>query len=665
LFQILTRRRFINTTAMAFLGNWLTGCGKPDGRDSGSGAIDGQHGKSDASPISAKHPSRYHEAPMLAEKVARGELPSVDERLPRVPYVRQVPSIGRYGGTLYDQAESQGGRFHLDGALIAGPQETDNDGRIIRPHLCDRVEFSRDYREYVFHIREGLKWSDGVELTADDVMWWWKHEQNNKSLYPEGPRTIWKVGNEYARFEKLDKQTFQIGFSKPFRPGRNASAHEWMSFGGFFCQPSHWMKQFHIDFNPRADALAKKQGYQAWYQLYKEREEMMRGAHTGKPHVGPWTRVVSETTHDIYERNPYYAEVDPAGNQLPYIDRIYVSVIEERKLREARIATGAVSEGPAELTQIFIYKKNQKQADYQIKKWRLANGSECMFAFNLNHKNPVKKKIYNDLRFRQAMSVAIDRKRINESLYYGLAKPCQATLNPNTSFFDPSWLSYCAEHDPNRANALLDEMGLRWDEKHQYRRQPDGRRLATIIVFNKQLFPVELLEFVRKDWDRVGMETVIKETDFRFRQETCQAAKHDCTCWNGDTVEEIAVYLPWFSKWNPHRELYYAIDWWYWYYTGGKTGEKPPAEWLQQFNRMADWYQAESDAEYRRLGHAVWDFFTKQLVCIGSVAYAPQPIVVKNGLRNVKDSVKMGYGTGWAKSYDVQAYYWDQPEKHL
>jgi len=80
---------------------------------------------------------------------------------------------------------------------------------------------------------------------------------------------------------------------------------------------------------------------------------------------------------------------------------------------------------------------------------------------------------------------------------------------------------------------------------------------------------------------------------------------------------------------------------------------------------MADWYQSKSDEEYRRLGRAVWDFFSKQLVCIGSVAYAPQPIVVKNGLRNVKDGVKMGYGTGWAKSYDVQAYYWDEPEKRL
>jgi peptide/nickel transport system substrate-binding protein len=607
----------------------------------------------------------YQEAPMLAEKVARGDLPPVQQRLPKTPFVRQVKSVGNYGGTLYDQTSGQGGRFFFDGALVAGPQETDNDGVDIRPHLCDEVIINDDFTEFTFHIREGLKWSDGVEMTSDDIIWWWEYEQNNKDIYPEGPRTAWKVGEDYANFEKIDKLTFKISFPVSFRPCLNVTAHEWASFGSYFGQPAHWMKQFHIDFNPKADELAQKNGYQKWYQLYKEREELMRGGHVGKPHVGPWTRIVSETTHEIYERNPYYAEVDQDGNQLPYIDRIYVSVVEDRKLRDARTATGGVSQGRAQITQVFVYKKNTKQADYFLKNWQLANSSECMFAFNLNHKDPVLKKIYNDLRFRQAMSYALNRRRINETLYFGLAQEVQATLNPKTSYFDPAWLSYCADYQIDKANALLDEAGLVWDNKHEYRLRPDGKRLSTIVIFNRQTFPVELLELVRKDWVNVGMETIIKETDFRFRQEKCRSADHDCTCWNADLVEEIAAYLPWATKWNPHRALYYAIDWWYWYYTGGRTGEKPPQHWIDQFNRMAAWYKAKSDAEYQQLGHAVWDFFTRQLVCIGTVGYAPQPMVVKNGLQNVKDNIKMGYGTVWAKSYDVQSYYWNHPEKHL
>jgi len=599
---------------------------------------------------------------MLAERVAAGELPPVEQRLPKNPFVRHARQIGKYGGTLYDQTGSPGGRFHLDGALIAGAQETDNDGEIIRPHLCDRVDVNQDYSEFTFHIREGLRWSDGVDLTADDVLWWWQHEQRNPVIFPEGPRTF-KVGNDYAEFSKLDRWTFRIKFPTSFRPCLNMSASEWMAFGSYFGQPSHWMKQFHADFNPKADELARQNGFGSWYQYYTMMMEYMH-PHVNKPHVGPWFRAASTTTYDIYERNPYFAEVDQEGNQLPYIDRIYVQVVEDQKLQTARRATGAVSEGLCEMSQISVFTRNAARADYNIKHWRLANGSECMFAFNLNHKDPVKRRIYNDLKFRQALSYAINRRRINEILYFGQAKEWQATLSPKVSFFDPSWLEYCARYDQDEANRLLDEAGLRWDKERRSRLGPDGQRFVSVVIYNQQAFPAELLEFVRQDWAEVGVEVIMKETDFRFREWVCRAGDQDCTCWNADLVEEVAAYLPWATKWNPQEVLFYARDWWLWYYNSGQSGIEPPQRWKDQFERMAAWYRAKSVEEYRRLGHAVWDFFSRQLVCIGTVGYAPQPVVIKNGLRNVSDTLTIGYGTVWAKSYMVQTYYWDFPEDH-
>ena len=119
---------------------------------------------------SASPQARFKEPPMLAKLVSAGKLAPVEQRLPRTPFVRLVHKVGKYGGTLYDQAASPGGRFHLDGALIASAQETDNSGEIIRPYLCDRVTFNPDYTEFTFHIREGLKWSDGVPYTADDII---------------------------------------------------------------------------------------------------------------------------------------------------------------------------------------------------------------------------------------------------------------------------------------------------------------------------------------------------------------------------------------------------------------------------------------------------------------------------------------------------------------
>ena len=183
------------------------------------------------------------------------------------------------------------------------------------------------------------------------------------------------------------------------------------------------------------------------------------------------------------------------------------------------------------------------------------------------------------------------------------------------------------------------------------------------MIFNQQTFPEELLEFVRQDWAQVGVEVVMKETDFRYREWVCLAGKQDCTCWNADMVEEIAAYLPWVTKWNPQEVLFYALDWWLWFYSNGQSGVEPPEEWKDQFNRMSAWYRATTVEQYRQLGHAVWDFFSRQLVCIGTVAYSPQPVVVKNGLRNVSDSLTIGYGTLWAKSYMVQSYFWDTEQE--
>lgn len=611
---------------------------------------------------SASPQLRCKEAPMLAKLVSAGKLPPVEQRLPRNPFIRQVQQVGKYGGTLYDQAASPGGRFHLDGALIASAQETDNTGEIIRPYLCDRVTFNPDYTEFTFHIRDGLKWSDGVEVTADDVLWWWKHEQCNRTIFPSGPLSF-KIGNVYPEFSKDDRLTFRIKFPTPLRPCLNISVSEWMSFGSYFAQPAHWIKQFHIDFNPKADEESRKKGFGSWYQYYVMVMDYMHPV-VGKPHLGPWFRAVSTTTHDIYERNPYFAEIDQEGNQLPYIDQIFVQVVEDQSLQTARRAAGGVSEGLCDMSQIAVFTSNAHRAGYDIKHWWLADSSECMFAFNLNHKNLIKRSVYNNLKFRKALSHAINRHRINETLYFGQAKEWQATVSPKVSFFDPTWIDYCAGYDPDEANRLLDEAGLHWDSAGQVRRGPDGRRFVSVILYNQQAFPVELLEFVRQDWAHVGVEVIMKETDFRYREWACRAGNQDGTCWNADMVEEVAIYLPWSTKWNPQQVLFYAIDWWLWYESGGRSGVEPPPEWKEQFNRMAIWYEAITDEEYRRRGHEVWDFFTRQLVCIGTVGYAPQPVVVKKGLRNVMDSLHIGYGTLWAKAYMVQSYFWDDPEKH-
>jgi peptide/nickel transport system substrate-binding protein len=177
-----------------------------------------------------------------------------------------------------------------------------------------------------------------------------------------------------------------------------------------------------------------QRGFGAWYQYYIMVMDYMHPV-VGKPHLGPWYRAVSTTTHDIYERNPYFAGVDQEGNQLPYIDRIFVQVVEDQSLQIARRAAGDVSQGLCEMSQIAVFTSNANRAGYDVKHWWPADSSQCMFAFNLNHKDPIKRRVYNDLTFRQALSYSINRRRINETLYFWPGKGMAGDDQPQGVFF--------------------------------------------------------------------------------------------------------------------------------------------------------------------------------------------------------------------------------------
>jgi peptide/nickel transport system substrate-binding protein len=606
--------------------------------------------------------SAFKEAPMLAARVAEGTLPPVGERLPVNPKVLTVEAVGNYGGALRQQTSRQGGHFFLDGAQLIFPQHTNNDGNIIELDLCSKVELSPDAREITLTFREGLKWSDGTPLGADDIMFWWESEQNNKELFPNGPLSNWVIDGEPALITKVDDQTVRVTMPKPYRPLLNMSAHERMSPGANFGQPIAYMSRYHIDHNPDANAVAKEDGFDVWHQAYLAKIRHL-GPYANKPHVGPWVKVETGSTREVFERNPYFHQVDTEGNQLPYIDRIVLDIVPDVTLRSTRTVAGEQSQGDIVLSQMDVARGNQDNAGYTILGYKNSNPSQCCLAFNLNHKDPVLREIYNDRRFRMAMSHAINRDEMNEILYFGLGTPGQATINPKASYFKDEWLTKYADFDVDGANALLDEMGLQWDAERKWRLRPDGQPLRSTYAFYPE-FTVEHLELVRSYWEKVGHDLIIQEVARELRDERGRAADHDITGWNIDLAEEIACYLPYATKFQPNLEMYYGVDWWRWVETAGAEGEEPPQAWKDQFARMADWYAAASDDEYARLASEVWQFFSDEVPIIGTVGYVPMPTASKNGLMNVPVEAQKGYGTLHAQTFFVQGYFWSDPAAH-
>jgi len=204
-------------------------------------------------------------------------------------------------------------------------------------------------------------------------------------------------------------------------------------------------------------------------------------------------------------------------------------------------------------------------------------------------------------------------------------------------------------------------MGLKkWDVKHQYRLRPDGKTLSVTIEMVEGLFPgmTKVCELMKEFWGKVGVKVNLKTVERAFHGQRIDAGELDVGMWHSDRMEEIRCYMPRATKFNPRSEMSWAVQWGIWRDTGGESGEEPPEEWKRQWERMDNWYTATTDEEYKRLAQEIFNFFSQQVVCIGTVGYGPAPIVVKNNLGNVVEKALYGDGPNWDKTvYPMQWFF--------
>jgi len=603
--------------------------------------------------ITGKKVGKYQEAPMLRIKVAAGELPTVEERLPEEPLVVDpLEEIGQYGGTLHEASLGPGTMWDpWQGMIEQQMFQVNNDETKTHADIAKSYELSRDKKILTIHLRKGMKWSDGYSFTVDDILFWWEDYAHNEELSPGGPPSwlSWK-GDE--KFEKVDDYTLRIRFSKPFAPIVSMIC-QWRTLQNFFYDPKHYLKKYHIKYNPDADKLAKEEGYDHWWQLFNAKREVGWWAwdHVGTPVLSPWMLQKITPTGRIWVRNPYFYAVDVAGNQLPYIDKAIVATMGDEEMINMRTVAGELSFSARflKMPNYPLFEKNTEKGNYRVLLWKSPTASICQFAFNLNHPDPVLRKIFQDIKFRQAMSLAINRDEINEVMFYGKAEPAQSTVDPSCSYYNEEWARAYAQYDPERANELLDSMGLDWEKNHRWRLRPDGKPLSITMLIVEGSYPTKIPELVAEYWREVGVKVNIKRVKRSFEHERSSAGQNDVGMWCSDWMQERWVYIPRLTKFNPLSEMGYAVKWGLWRESGGKSGWEPPEDWKKQWERMEKWYTTTNEEEYQRLATEIWSFFVEKLVNIGTLRFTPWPLVVKNNLKNVPEEAYYGDGPHWTK----------------
>ena len=585
----------------------------------------------------------FGEAPMLAAMVAAGDLPPVEERLPEEPLVFNVfEGIGAYGGTL--KAASIGTEYTELTPIrgLAGAVQTANRGPgspiDIVPYAHKGWEMSEDQKTVTMYLRRGMKWSDGHPYTADDVMFSFEDFLLIEEFPSGWRRNGW---GPMSHAEKVDDFTVRLHYTDPFPtlPG-------WYEFWGGWqphSYPKHYLSKYHAKYNENADALAKEEGYDNWVRAVWQKQASTSDFRVGDlntPSVNPWNHEEITTTYVLHVRNPYHFAIDPAGNQLPYIDRLRVETVADAETLNLKVISGELSVAAIGLStpDFPLFKENEESGDYQTLMWPRAAGAESFYAFNLTHQDPVQREIFQDVRFRQAMSLAIDREEINKVLFFGLAVPRQAAMDPENSFYKEEWATRYAEYDPDTANRLLDEMGLERGGDG-FRLRPDGEVLTAQIVIPLE-WPshVAISELVAEYWGDVGVKVDPRSYSIDLVVERLTTNDYDVSVWFLRRTNASKGYLP--SNKFTSNDGWYATQWWAWHNSGGEQGEEPPDAFKEFFKLADQWYITADKAERDRIATQLFDFASEQVLLIGTVGYAPVPVVVNNHLGNFPRDVR-------------------------
>ena len=527
----------------------------------------------------------YTRSPFLDARVASGELPPVELRLPIEPMVRQVlDEIGTYGGrlTIFSHEHPNPHAPMVGDNPEGGPAPIwmDLEGSV-EPGLAKGWDMPDDYMSFTLYLREGAKWSNGDPFTAEDFT--------------------------------------------------------------FF---------YYIEYNPDAADLAKEEGYDSWRDAVTDHNRFFPQSDINKPTMFPFVLTEFTESYRTKERNPYYIGVDTAGQQLPYIDTALIQKVDAETVILKTIA-GEADFDTLSLEHYPLLVQGAEAGNYKINLYEAAfEGTGLAYMFNLSSPDPAKREFLDNVEFRRAMSLAIDRDRINDVGWLGQGVPSARTISRLASIYRPEWGEDhpYARHDPDEANRMLDALGLENRNAEGIRLLPDGRPFRILFAYGGTK-PARHHELVAEDFAAVGVGVDLRSGASVDILDGMKGGTVEFIQWN-ETIPEFYDWLAGRSDdWGGIMQSlsWTAYNYWTWWNemydrrignsaeTGEMPGWEPPEALKEYFEAQA----VESkkypygSAEQQRWSSRAWELLAENLWNIGVTQGAPLALVYRSNLMNV------------------------------
>ena len=589
----------------------------------------------------------YKQSPMLDSM----NLPPVSERLPQVPQIgKEMPEdeityeIGKYGGTLRTVRTAVG----WDGAIFIIQNEPllkspGYVGKEVISNVLKGYEVSNDQKEFTFYLREGLKWSDGEPVTMEDFRFTIEDVIFNEEISTMGPPSWLRSGGRSdgtpMTFTIVNDWEFKLAFDEPYGGFLlQLSIEGWRGYTELL-KPSHYMKAYHADHTPLEDLepMIAEQGFEEgdWLSLFNYMDiinwEFTNPEAVGFPVLGPYMHVQSDDIQ-IYERNPYYFKVDAEGNQLPYIDKLESTYIQDLEMATVKILAGEVDHSYefASVPNMGMYKEYEERSG--IKAWlnNLHRTATDIF-LNMTYDDPVWQEVVQDVRFRQALNLALDKPELVSTVYYEIGA-IPADIQG-------------AERDLEEANRLLDEMGMTVGSDG-YRVGPDGKRF--IIPFDVAPHMQDIIPFtelVVEQWGDLDLNVTMRQIDTGLWGTRVNANEIQATVlWSSGPV---------MWTWADWGQNFWGRTWWMWYTSNGEQGEEPPEDVLE-FYRMVDNVRTYSLEDAKVNDQKLRESMAENLWYFVSTTDVKQAVVTNAKLRNFSEK-----GFAIAHNFGGEMWYYD------
>ena len=598
------------------------------------------------------------QSPMLQDLIKAGKLAPLEERLPVSPLVEtkerneSVPGavdlqIGKFGGIVRDAYNEPTFDFMAflgqDEPMVSGPGiQGDN----VAGNVVEGFDVSNDQTTFTFRLRKGMKWSDGTPVSTEDIKFTWEDILNNDKVTPNFPQYLRDENSpsgEPGKLEILDDATFRLSFKNAYGgiPMQLAIC-TWKGYSELM-NPAHYLKPWHAKYTAldklepeiQKAGLAKGEWWNLFSQKWANNWNLTIKENLNHPTLNAWAQTDNAPTMTKYTRNMYYFKVDAEGNQIPYIDYWYQELTQNLEASNMKVITGEADvrfEGG--LQNLALFKDNQEKGKYDALLLNM-HRTNCDPRLNLTYKDENWRKVVRDVRFRQALNMAINRQEVLETVSFGQAEMTDVVPT---------------EYDPEKAKKLLDDMGMSKKDADGFRLGPDGKTF-TVLVETGQDRPdfVPVGEFLVEYWNAIGVKTSMKVIEGGLLGTRTTANETQCTLsWSH------WPQLVWGGPWGELCSDGWGRLWYDWLTSGGKQGEEPPDIVKRDFKVVNDTWVANQagraalSAEHKKiLTENLWEFhMAKNYKDI---------VTIKRGLKNVPQK-----DFGLACNRAMELFYWEK-----